>query len=149
MRLGSVPFRSDYTPGRLQPCSELGRKLYFLHFTMTRPFIPAHGGFVNDCHLRAINSAVLCFSLTWERPPPTPTPAPHQPRPASQESAPTAPLEPGVCHPPEPPTPTPPRGPHPSPPRPSALPALLQSPKPSVVFPHPSQFLRARGSAFL
>ena len=82
MRLGCVPFRSDYTPGRLQPCSELGRKLYFLHFKMTRPFIPAHGGFVNDCHLRAINSAARCFSLTWERPP-----LPLQPRPASQESA--------------------------------------------------------------
>ena len=103
MRLGSVPFRSAYTPGRRQPCSELGRKLYFLHFTMTRPFIPAHGGFVNDCHLRAINSAALCFSLTWES---TPLPTPPSFSGIScalAPSAPAAPLEQGVCHPPGPP----------------------------------------------
>lgn len=138
MRLGGVPFRSAYTPGRRQPCSELGRKLYFLHFTMTRPFIPAHGGFVNDCHLRAINSAALCFSLTWES---TPLPTPPSFSGIScalAPSAPAAPLEQGVCHPPGPPTPTPlaspagsppPRGPHPSPPPPSALPAFSAEPQ--------------------
>lgn len=158
MRLGSVPFRSAYTPGRRQPCSELGRKLYFLHFTMTRPFIPAHGGFVNDCHLRAINSAALCFSLTWESTPP-------QPRPASQESA--APLHRQRRLPRwsrasatllsrRRPLHLPPQLAHLLPGghtllllRPQRFLLSLRSPKPSVGFPHPSQFPRARGSASL